>query len=186
MVRVVLLLRNDLLGGNGKGAERTPLPKSRRPGMGLCVFRGLPCVRSAGHTSEIEKPDQMGRTVFSNALEVAQSLVLRKADLPVLIVPATHEAGGQAKFTLEAIADAPVSLVEAPKQRPAGFVSRRQRREQEQEGGEDDFGFGSVGRHMGKDKSKKKKRSAKHKPGGASLAAARKGLGNVGDMYANL
>ncbi len=207
VVRVVLLLRNDLLGGKGAGAERTPLPKSRRPGMGLCVFRGLPCVRSAAHTSEIEKPDQMGKTIFSNALEVAQSLVVRKADLPLLIVPAAHKAGDQAKFTVEAIADAPVALVAAPAKRPAGFVSRRQRWEQEQEGGENDFGFGGVGRQIGgggggsgglhhpgahgagtnqKKKKKKRKKTHPHKPAGASLAAARTGMGNIGDMYAIL
>ena len=66
--KMTVFLKNDT-----KSTTNLPLDKSKRVGMGICLYRGVPCIRSSKEYANIETTNIIGAVVYSNAIEIARS-----------------------------------------------------------------------------------------------------------------
>ena len=109
--KVVVFLKNETKSMN----VQIPLEKSKRVGMGICMYQNVPCIRSSKEYVRLESQNVIGKVVYSNALEIARSETLhRTVDEPMLIVAACYKAGDEAPFTLQIISDVPIEIRNPP------------------------------------------------------------------------
>jgi len=120
-VKIIIFLKNESVSTKD---PLVPLEKKRRVGMGLCLYRGVHCIRSAQEYIELTSDQVIGKVVYSNALEIARSETLQRGAAHTFENLAEKEAeeeeeeeeedkeSGQSKVTEEG-GDEPILLVAA-------------------------------------------------------------------------
>ena len=116
-VKMVVFLKNESVSTND---PLVPLEKKRRVGMGLCLYRGVHCIRSTQEYIELTSDQVIGKVTYSNALEIARSETLHRGaalNFENLVEKEEEEEeedkeSGQSKVTKEG-GDEPILLVAA-------------------------------------------------------------------------
>ena len=154
--------------------------------MGICLYRGVSCIRSANDYEGLETANVIGKVVYSNALEIARSeTVPRKGggdasggasggasgespdDDDILLVAACYKTGDEAPFTIQLVSNVSgVVLVPAPAKNTGTGTSKKTK--QKNDGG------------------KKKKTKKAKKMSSSGFGAAKNTVSNMSSMYGDL